>query len=183
VSTEDWQDSVFSRARQLQQAMMLTAGHGAIVAEFFDTGKSRTLAWAQRPQAAALVAQDVGVPRGPAAPAVRLYLLAGLLACGRCGRRLESRPKNTYVREDQILPHLTAIAILLASDQAQSITAKVTTPTETAELIGQLRASGTVLTCDPDTQTIRTGGGAAVATILHARKQQAMGNYRVRGGT
>jgi hypothetical protein len=73
------------------------------------------------------------------------------------------RPKNTYVREDQILPHLAAIAILLASGQAQSITAKLTAPTETAELIGQLRASGTVLTYDPDTQTIRVGDGAAVA--------------------
>jgi site-specific DNA recombinase len=43
VSTEDWQDPVMSRARQLQQAVMLVAGHGAIVAEFFDAGESRTL--------------------------------------------------------------------------------------------------------------------------------------------
>jgi hypothetical protein len=28
VSTEDWQDPVMSRARQLQQAVMLTAGRG-----------------------------------------------------------------------------------------------------------------------------------------------------------
>jgi hypothetical protein len=55
VSTEDWQDPVTSRARQLQQAVMLTAGHGVIVAEFFDAGESRP--WARRPQAAALVAQ------------------------------------------------------------------------------------------------------------------------------
>jgi len=41
VSTEDWQDPVTSRARQLQQAVMLTAGRGVIVAEFFDTGESR----------------------------------------------------------------------------------------------------------------------------------------------
>ena len=75
-----------------------------------------------------IAAQDATAPRGPAGPATRSYLLAGLLACGRCGRRLESawsngkpayrcrhgytsaarpepgRPKNTYVREDQILP-------------------------------------------------------------------------------
>jgi site-specific DNA recombinase len=44
VSTEDWQDPVTSRARQLQQAVMLVAGHGVIVAEFFDIGESRTLA-------------------------------------------------------------------------------------------------------------------------------------------
>jgi hypothetical protein len=41
VSTEDWQDPVTSRARQLQQALMLAAGAGVIVAEFFDTGESR----------------------------------------------------------------------------------------------------------------------------------------------
>ncbi|HMD25952.1 MAG TPA: hypothetical protein VKH61_17775, partial [Streptosporangiaceae bacterium] len=64
VSTEDWQDPVTSRARQLQQAMMLTAGHGVIVAEFFDIGESRELPWARRPQAAALVAQLVDPERG-----------------------------------------------------------------------------------------------------------------------
>src|SRR5216683_7310839 len=38
--------------------------------------------------------QDVSAPRGPAGPAVRRYLLAGLLRCGRCGRRLESAWSN-----------------------------------------------------------------------------------------
>src|SRR5512133_3718860 len=46
VSTEDWQDPVTSRARQLQQAVMLVAGAGVITAEFFDTGESRELPWA-----------------------------------------------------------------------------------------------------------------------------------------
>src|SRR5690349_23024854 len=64
VSTEDWQDPVTSRARQLQQAVMLTAGRGVIVAEFFDTGESRALPWARRPQAAALVAQLADPDRG-----------------------------------------------------------------------------------------------------------------------
>ena len=64
VSTEDWQDPVTSRARQLQQAVMLTAGRGVIVAEFFDTGQSRVLPWARRPQAAALVAQLADPDRG-----------------------------------------------------------------------------------------------------------------------
>ncbi len=91
-----------------------------------------------------IAAQDTAVPRGPAGSAVRRYLLAGLLACGRCGRRLESawsngkpayrcrhgytsatrpgpgRPPNTYVREDQILPHLAAIAILLFGPAGES---------------------------------------------------------------
>jgi len=64
VSTEDWQDPVTSRARQLQQAAMLVAGHGVIAAEFFDVGESRTLAWARRPQGAALVAQLADPDRG-----------------------------------------------------------------------------------------------------------------------
>src|SRR6516164_3934875 len=49
VSTEDWQDPVTSRARQLQQAVMLVTGHGVITAEFFDAGESRELPWARRP--------------------------------------------------------------------------------------------------------------------------------------
>ena len=64
VSTEDWQDPVTSRARQRDQAAALVAGHGRIVAEFFDTGHSRTLAWARRPQAAALVAALADPDRG-----------------------------------------------------------------------------------------------------------------------
>ena len=64
VSTEDWQDPESSRARQLQQAVMLTAGRGVIAAEFFDAGQSRVLSWARRPQAAALVAQLADPDRG-----------------------------------------------------------------------------------------------------------------------
>ena len=102
-----------------------------------------------------IAAQDATAPRGPAGPATRSYLLAGLLACGRCRRRLESawsngkpayrcrhgytsaarpepgRPKNTYVREDQILPRLSAVAILLDRDPALSSgTAQITAPRE-----------------------------------------------------
>ena len=83
-----------------------------------------------------IAAQDASAPRGPAGPATRRYLLAGLLRCGTCGRRLESawsngkpayrcrhgytsatrpdpaRPRNLYIREDTILPRLAALAIL-----------------------------------------------------------------------
>jgi len=136
-----------------------------------------------------IAAQEMASPRGPAGQATRRYLLAGLLSCGRCGRRLESawsngrpayrcrhghpsaarpdpgRPKNTYVREDQILPHLAAMAILLAGDgQARDLgTVQVTAAAQTAGLIDQLRASGAVLTYDPDTQTIRAVGSNPVA--------------------
>ena len=155
---------------------------------------ARRLGHLQAPCAAALVseagfiaAQDAAAPRGPAGPAVRRYLLAGLMACGRCGRRLESawsngkpayrcrhgytsatrpepgRPPNAYVREDQILPHLAAIAILLAGParkpaRANRGPAQLTGPDGTAALIDQLRADGTVLTYDPDGRTLRAAG-------------------------
>ena len=64
VSTEDWQDPESSRARQLDQARALVRGHGQVVAEFFDAGESRTVAWGRRPQAAALVAQLADPDRG-----------------------------------------------------------------------------------------------------------------------
>ena len=64
VLTEDYQDPVTSLARQREQADALVAGRGRIVAEFFDIGQSRTLAWARRAQAAALVAQLADPERG-----------------------------------------------------------------------------------------------------------------------
>ena len=83
-----------------------------------------------------IAAQDLTARRGPDSPAGRCYLLAGLLRRGTCGRLLEScwsngkaayrcrhghttatrpdpaRPKNAYIREDQILARLPALAIL-----------------------------------------------------------------------
>jgi DNA invertase Pin-like site-specific DNA recombinase len=64
VSTEDWQDPVSSRARQREQAGALVRGHGVIVAEFFDVGESRAVAWGRRPQAAALIAALADPDRG-----------------------------------------------------------------------------------------------------------------------
>lgn len=115
-----------------------------------------------------IAAQDTTVPRGPAGFAARRYLLAGLIACGRCGRRLESawsnggpayrcrhgyssatapdpgRPRNTYVREDQILPHLAALAILRAGggNPDNAGTPQLTRRAQAADLIDQLRISG-----------------------------------------
>jgi hypothetical protein len=139
-----------------------------------------------------IAAQDTTAQRGPAGPAVRRYLLAGLLVCGRCGRRLESawsngrpayrcrhgytsatrpdsgRPKNTYVREDQILSHLAALAILLADDGApdRARQPNITAPAETADLIDQLRATGTVLTYDPQHRTLCTDGHDALSVTI-----------------
>ena len=64
VSTEDWQDPVTSRTRQREQAEALVRGHGQIVAEFFDVGHTRKLAWPRRPQSAALVVQLADPDRG-----------------------------------------------------------------------------------------------------------------------
>jgi site-specific DNA recombinase len=73
VSTEDWQDPVTSRARQREQAEALVRGHGVIVAEFFDAGQSRTVAWGRRPEAAALVALLADPGRGWDAIVVGAY--------------------------------------------------------------------------------------------------------------
>ena len=89
-----------------------------------------------------VAAQGINAARGPVPreePVLRRYLLAGLLACGVCGRRMESawsngkpgyrcrhgrtsalapdpaRPGNTYIREDKLLSHLPALHLLLTS--------------------------------------------------------------------
>ena len=64
VSTEDWQDPESSQMRQREQAGELVRGHGVIVAELFDKGQSRSVAWARRPQAATLVAALADPGRG-----------------------------------------------------------------------------------------------------------------------
>src|SRR3984885_178496 len=73
VSTEDWQDPASSWDRQREQAGALVRGHGAIVAEFFDIGESRSVAWARRPQAAALVARLADPGRGWGAVVIGEY--------------------------------------------------------------------------------------------------------------
>jgi site-specific DNA recombinase len=77
------------------------------------------------------------------------------------------RAKSTCVREDQILPHLAAIAILLrGSGQAPSRSvrnvAQVTTPARAADLIDSLRTAGVILTYDPDQRTLRCQDHVAV---------------------
>ncbi len=150
-------------------------------------------------EAGYVAAQDASAPRGPAGPATRRYLLAGLLRCGRCGRRLESAwsngkpayrcrhgytsaarpapgwPKHLYVREDQILPRLAALAILRADAdhdrrRRKRGSAQVTVPAQAADLIDRLWAAGVTLTCDPDTRTLRadTQHATAVTTGQHS---------------
>ncbi|GLL02103.1 hypothetical protein GCM10017581_038450 [Dactylosporangium matsuzakiense] len=55
VSTADFQERASSRRWQRDAAEDLVAGHGVIVAEFFDIDRSRRLPWRDRPQAATLL--------------------------------------------------------------------------------------------------------------------------------
>jgi hypothetical protein len=78
-------------------------------------------------------------------------------------RQLRQPGSGPYVREDQILPHLAAVAILLAGDagkpgRTSGGPAQLTGPAGAAALIDQLRADGTVLTYDPASRTLRAGG-------------------------
>jgi len=142
-----------------------------------------------------IAAQDASAPRGPAGTATRRYLLAGLLRCGVCGRRLESawsngkpayrcrhgytsptrpdpaRPKNLYIREDTILPRLAALAILQQDSGHQprgrkQVSRQVTAPAQAADQIEQLRATGVSLIYDPATKTLRTDGVNAIPVAV-----------------
>ena len=55
MSTEDYQDRESSSRWQREAAEETIAGRGVIVAEYFDSGYSRGLSWARRPQATALL--------------------------------------------------------------------------------------------------------------------------------
>ena len=131
-----------------------------------------------------IAAQDISAARGPApqslaGPRKRRYLLAGLLICGVCGRRMESawsngkpayrcrhghtsaaaagpdRPKNAYIREDRILPHLPALHLLLtepgrrAAQAAHPPRSRRPAPPSPEEVIGYLRERQITLTWDP----------------------------------
>jgi site-specific DNA recombinase len=129
-----------------------------------------------------VAAQDLVARRGPDSPAGRHYLLAGLLRCGTCERLLEScwsngkaayrcrhghtsatspdpaRPGNAYIREDQILPCLPALGILLSTPDRSSRkqgTAHSPVPAGAAAMISYLRAKGITLIYDPDDRTLR----------------------------
>jgi len=148
-----------------------------------------------------IAAQDISAARGPApaiapaAPGTRRYLLAGLLACGTCGRRMESawsngkaayrcrhghasaaapdpaRPTNAYVREDRILPHLRALHLLLTGTQParrrRTRRGADTRPQAGADdVIRYLRARGVTLTYDPAAGTLQAGTCEAIKTII-----------------
>jgi site-specific DNA recombinase len=150
-----------------------------------------------------IAAQDINAARGPvphaapAAPDKRRYLLAGLLACGTCGRRMESawsngkpayrcrhghtsavppdpgRPKNAYIREDRILPHLPALRLLLTGTEPAAGRRRRTRRGADArpqagpeDVIGYVRDRGITLTYDPAAGTLQAGTGEVAKTVI-----------------
>jgi hypothetical protein len=104
-------------------------------------------------------------------------LLAGLLHCRICDRRIEScwanqrtgyrcrhghtsatprpdRPRNAYVREDDILPHLPALAIRLTTPTAGAVPPGTPEARSIADCIENLQRSKLTLTYDPVAQTL-----------------------------
>ncbi len=147
-----------------------------------------------------IAAQGVSVDRGPvpagdpAVPERRRYLLAGLLACGSCGRRMESawsngrsayrcrhghttatapdpgRPKNAYVREDQIVAHLPVLHLLLTGSNGGLRRRRTRAGTDVRHqpaehVIAYLRERQITLTYDTAAASIRAGTGEATQTI------------------
>ena len=157
-----------------------------------------------RPAHPALVSEDdfvavqgINAVRGPVPqrkPVLRRYRLAGLLACGVCGRRMESawangkpayrcrhgrtsamapdpeRPKNTYIREDKLLPHLPALHLLLTTPapRARRRTRAGTDVTGTAspdEVIAYLREHEITLTWNPVSAALQARGAETAKTV------------------
>jgi hypothetical protein len=144
-----------------------------------------------------IAAQSVNAAHGPApsdGPLLRRYLLAGLLACGVCGRRMESawsngkpayrcrhgrtsamapdpaRPKNTYVREDRLLPHLPALHLLLTSPATRArrrtrAGADVKATVAPGEVIGYLRKHEIALTWDPAAAALQARAPETAKTV------------------
>ncbi len=148
-----------------------------------------------------IAAQCIRAARGPASPddlagpQKRRYLLGGLLTCGACGRRMESawsngkpayrcrhgrttatapgpaRPKNAYVREDLIVPHLPALHLLLtepAGGQHRRRTRRgidVRHHAAAEDVAGYLREQQITLTYDQAARTLHAGTRAAARTI------------------
>jgi hypothetical protein len=148
-----------------------------------------------------IAAQGISAARGPApsagltVPRQRRYLLAGLLVCGGCGRRMESawsngkpayrcrhghttasrpgqgRAKNAYIREDRILPHLPALYLQLtdpAEGQRRRRTRRghdVRHQASPEDVIRYLRERQITLTYDPASDALRAGAAETAQTI------------------
>jgi site-specific DNA recombinase len=146
-----------------------------------------------------ITAQDINAARGRAPqgePVLRRYLLAGILACGVCGRRMElawsngkaayrcrhgrtsamtldpARPKNTYVREDKLLPHLPVLHLLLTTPAMRArrrtrAGTDVRPAVSPEQVIAYLREHEITLTWDPAAAAVqaRATETAKTATV------------------
>ena len=133
-----------------------------------------------------IAVQGIRAARQDADPG-RRYRLAGLLSCGICGRRAEScwsngrpayrcrhghssastpdpaRPRNLYIREDRILPHLPTLHLLLTGAEPSAARrrrrtrhgADVNHPASAENVIAYLRARQVTLTYHPGTGTLQ----------------------------
>jgi hypothetical protein len=119
ISTEDFQDRVSSSVWQRVFAADVIAGHGTIVAEFFDVGYSRRRDWPDRPQAAALLAEMV-TPVRRRFDAIVVGSLSGRSTATttrgwlRCSTGTGSRsgcPKSTADQHRRPDPHRTDDAV------------------------------------------------------------------------
>jgi site-specific DNA recombinase len=150
-----------------------------------------------------IAAQDINAARGPAPHAAlaargkpHRYLLAGLLACGACGRRMESawsngkpayrcrhghtsaappdpaRPKNAYIREDRILAHLPALHLLLTGTEPAGRRRRTRRGADARlhasaqDVIGYVCERGITLTYDPAAGTLQAGTCEAAKTTI-----------------
>ncbi|WP_199485237.1 recombinase family protein [Actinomadura craniellae] len=127
--------------------------------------------------------QDLRTRRGHPG---RRYLLAGLLRCGLCERRLEScwsndraayrrrhghtsasrpdgRPKNLYVREGHLLARLPALYLLLAADPADLSEAPMP---GIEDIIGWLRVRHIELVYDPQARSLGADLPGATRVIV-----------------
>ncbi|MGC0318960.1 zinc ribbon domain-containing protein [Kitasatospora acidiphila] len=121
-----------------------------------------------------------------------MYLLAGLLRCGQCGRLLDScwshnrpayrcrhgrssatgprldGPRNLYLREDHVTPHLPALWIRLTNTEyPQSRPLRGPGLPTTGEITARLRAASLTLTYDP--------GGRTLTADTSSRERIAIG--------
>jgi site-specific DNA recombinase len=146
-----------------------------------------------------IAVQGIRAERGNSETASRRrYLLAGLLRCGICGRRMEScwannkpayrcrhgyssastpdpfRPKNLYIREDHILPHLPALHARLTGTAPSTGRRRRRTrrgldippPVSKKDVIGDLRARQITLIYDPQTTTLQADTTSAVTAVI-----------------
>ena len=147
-----------------------------------------------------IAAQDISAARGPAPrddvsmPENRRYLLAGLLVCGTCGRRMGSawsngkpayrcrhghttaaapdpgRPKNAHVREDRILPRLAALhALITETPPAEERRRRTRRGVDVLHQASPEDVIGYLreqqITYDPVTGTLHAGTAEAATTV------------------